>query len=275
MGDFIRMIPIWLLGSLLLLASTGCAWIGSALSRWMARVRGEGESLSETQEGYLVASIFALLALLIAFTFGLAMDRYQTRRQLVVQEANAIEGVYLRSQLLDEPDRSRLSRLLIRYTENHLRLARLRHDTEKAQHLLAEDDALVRDIWTAAVPAVQRIKLLAYSPSFVDSLTDLVRTGAERKAHRRSQIPTTIIVCLFFYALVAGGALGGVTRSRTAWQLSVALMALNCLAFMLVMDLNRPVEGTIHESQEPMELMLARLKANPPAVYQRLAQPGG
>jgi hypothetical protein len=40
------------------------------------------------------------------------------------------------------------------------------------------------------------------------------------------------------------------------------LLALNVLALMLMVDINRPVEGTIHESQEPMQRMLLRLKAN-------------
>ncbi len=275
MGDFIRTIPIWLLGILLMLASIGCARFGTALSGWLARFRDDGDNLTDSQEGYVVSSIFALLALLVAFTFGLAMDRYQNRRQLVVQEANAVEALYLKAQLLGEPDRSRFARLLIRYSENRLELAKLRFDSPSAQGLIARDYANVRDLWTATVPAFQRIKMLDYSTTFVDSVTDLVKVGAERRALRRSQIPTTILLALFFYALIAAAVLGGVMRSRKGRQFSIALLALNILALMLVMDLTRPVEGTIHESQEPMERMLARLKANPPAVYQRLAQPPG
>lgn len=273
MGDFIREMPIWLLGILLLLASIGCARFGSALSRWLGRFQKDEGNLSESQEGYVVSSIFALLALLVAFTFGLAMDRYQTRRHLVVQEANAVEALYLKAQLLAEPDRSRFHDLLIRYTEDRLELAKLRFDAVNARALIARDYANVRDLWTATVPAFHRIEKLDYSTSFVDSVTDLVKVGAERRAVRRSEIPTTILVALLFYALVAAAVLGGVMKSRKGRQLSIALLALNMLALMLVTDLNRPVEGTIRESQGPMERMLARLKANPPAVYQRLAEP--
>lgn len=223
----------------------------------------------------MVSSIFALLALLVAFTFGLALDRYQTRRQLVVQEANAIEALYLKAQLLDEPHRSRFFNLLVRYTENHLELAKLRHDDASAQKLLAEDDVNLRDLWMATIPAFQSIKTIDFSSSFVDSVTDLVKVDAERKAVRRSQIPTTILMALIFYTLVAAAVLGGVMKTRKGRQFSIVLLALNILALMLVTDINRPIEGTIHESQEPMQRMLARLKANPPSVYQRLLpQPG-
>jgi hypothetical protein len=94
---------------------------------------------------------------------------------------------------------------------------------------------------------------------------------SERHAARRAEIPTTILVLLIFYSLVAAAVLGAVLRSRKGQQISAALIGLNVLALMLVADINRPVEGSIHESQEPMERMLARLKASPPSVFQRLA----
>ena len=270
MGDWLRSGPIWLLGSLLLIACIASAYSGAALSRGLARLRGPGDELSDTQQGYVVSSVFALLALLVAFTFSLAVDRYQTRRALVVQEANAIEAVYLKAQLLDEPHRSRFSNLLIRYAENHLELAQLRRDDSSAQKLISDDNFLLREIWTATVPAFQSIKTLDFSSSFVDAVTDLVQVGAERKAVRRSQIPSTILFVLIFYTLVAAAVLGGVMKTPKGRQFSVVLLALNIFALMLVADINRPVEGTIHEPQEPMQRMLDRLKANPPAVYQRL-----
>jgi len=272
MGEWLRSTPIWLLGSLLLIACIASAYSGAALTRWLARLRGDGDELSDTQQGYVVSSVFALLALLVAFTFSLAVDRYQTRRALVVQEANAIEAVYLKAQLLDEPHRSRFSNLLIRYAENHFELAQLRRDDSSAQKLIAEDNSILREIWTATVPAFQSIKTLDFSTSFVDAVTDLVQVGAERKAVRRSQIPSTILFVLIFYTLVAAAVLGGVMKTPKGRQFSVVLLALNIFALMLVTDINRPVGGSIREPQEPMKRMLDRLKANPSAVYQRLMQ---
>ena len=115
-----------------------------------------------------------------------------------------------------------------------------------------------------------RRRWIDFSSSFVDAIADLIRIDAERKAMRRSQIPTTILAALALYTLVAAAVLGGVMRSRKGRQFNLVVLALNVFALMLVTDINRPVQGTIREPQEPMERMLARLKANPPAVYQRL-----
>jgi hypothetical protein len=262
-GDWLRSSPIWLLGGLLFVATIVSAYSGAAISRWLSQLRGEGGDLSESQQGYVVSSIFALLALLVAFTFGLSVDRFQTRRELVVQEANAIEAVYLKAQLLDEPHRSRFANLLVRYTENRLALAKLRRDHATAQQLLTKDDVLLRNIWAATIPAFQSVKTLDYSSSFVEAVTDLVKVDAERKSLRRSQIPTTILVALFFYTFIAAAVLGGVMKTRKGRQLSIVLLGLNILALMLVADINRPVEGTIRESQEPMERLFAKLVANP------------
>ena len=102
MEEWIRSSPIWLLGLVLFLASIASACAGATLSLWMSQLRGEGGELLDSA-GYIVCASWQLLALPVAFTFGLAMDRYQHRKQLVVQEATAIEAVYLKAQLLDEP----------------------------------------------------------------------------------------------------------------------------------------------------------------------------
>ena len=78
----------------------------------------------------------------------------------------------------------------------------------------------------------------------------------------------TVLLCFF----VAAAVLGGVMKTRKGRQFNLVLLGLNILALMLVADINRPVGGTIREPQEPMERMLARLKASPPEVYQRLVE---
>jgi ABC-type transport system involved in cytochrome bd biosynthesis fused ATPase/permease subunit len=152
-------------------------------------------------------------------------------------------------------------------------LAQRHHDDAGAAKLIADDQQLLRDLWTATVPAFQSIRTIDFSSSFVDSVNQVVRADADRKAARRAQIPTTVIVMLIFYSLIAAALLGAVMKGRKGEAAAVIMLSLSVLALMLIVDINRPVSGTIHESQEPMKRMLMRLKANPPAVYQRLAQP--
>jgi hypothetical protein len=255
------------------LCTAGLALAGARVSSWLSDKPGHWGKLTEAQEGYVVGTVYTLLGLLIGFTFAMAVERFETRRQLVVEDADSIEQLYLRAQLLDEPHRSRFSNLLVRYTQNHIQLAQTHRDNAAASKLIAEDQQLLRDLWTATVPAFQSIRTIDFSSSFVDSVNQVVKADADRKAARRAQIPSTVIAMLILYSLIAAALLGAVMRGRKGEVASIIMLALSVLALMLIVDINRPVSGTIHESQEPMKRMLMRLQANPPAVYQRLALP--
>ena len=104
MNDWVNNAPLALLGLVvpaLMAIAAGC---GVALRirnnrRNAAPERGASDGL----EGYIVSAVLGLLALLMGFTFSLAVDRFEIRRSLVLAEANAIGTSYLQAQLLEEP----------------------------------------------------------------------------------------------------------------------------------------------------------------------------
>src|SRR5262249_40310966 len=146
------------IGATLLLAMCVTAGLGIMLQVRIGRGQAEADKgSSDGQEGYIVSAVLGLLALLLGFTFSLSVDRFDTRRHLVLEEANAIGTVYLRAQLLPEPHRSRTSNLLIRYTDNRIALA----ETAPGQvqdRLLANSDALLTDLWSATAAAYDELK---------------------------------------------------------------------------------------------------------------------
>ena len=79
------------------------AVLGALLQRRHAGPPDRSEKKEGGQEGYVVSAVLGLLALLMGFTFSLAVDRFDARRVLVLQEANAIGTAYLRAQLLASP----------------------------------------------------------------------------------------------------------------------------------------------------------------------------
>lgn len=101
-----------------------CAAAALGILLKVQRNRRRDASEADGQEGYIVSAVLGLLALLMGFTFSLAVDRFDARRALVLQEANAIGTTYLRAQLLIEPHRSRMTDLLVRYTDNRILLAK-------------------------------------------------------------------------------------------------------------------------------------------------------
>jgi hypothetical protein len=261
--DWVQGHPTWLLGLFLLGAMVGASWFGASFTLLRGRFRGEQSGMTETQQGHVLTSVYTLVGLLFAFTFGMAIDRFEQRRALVLQDANAIETLYVDAQLLPEPHRSRFSNLLVHYARNHIELAEAQQGDAQANRLLLEDQSLNEELREAMIPAFNSIRTIDFSSSFVDAVNEVIRTDAARRAARRAQVPESIIILLMFYALIAAVALGSFVGSHRGAAINLALMALFVLTFMLLSDINRPTSGTVRENQEPMQRMLNRIERRP------------
>lgn len=221
----------------------------------------------EGQEGYVVSAVLGLLALLMGFTLSMAVDRFDARRVLVLEEANAIGTTYLRTQLLEQPHRARISNLLLAYTDNRIVLAHAR--PKDVAPLLAINDRLITDLWTATAAAFPTIKGLDFSSAYLDSMNAVIDLDASRKTARQARVPTEVFAVLVGYLIMTAGVLGYVlvgARGRAAAGFMLILLA---AALLLIIDIDRPVLGGIREGQGPMEALRASLRATPAATYDR------
>jgi hypothetical protein len=266
---FLGSTPLPLVALAIFASMCAAAALGIALRARRDRHRQAGEA--DGQEGYIVSAVLGLLALLMGFTFSLAVDRFEARRVLVLQEANAIGTAYLRAQLLPEPHRARMSDLLIRYTDNRIALARARPDA--VAPYLTSNDALVTDIWTAVSASFDSIKQLDFSSVYLNSVNEVIDLDASRKAARAARVPPAVFAVLFIYLVTTAGVLGYVLRGLRGRLAAGFLMALLTLSLVLIIDINRPVLGSIVESQGPMELLRKSLADQPPAVFDRWRTP--
>src|SRR5688572_28662020 len=108
-------LPLWAIGAFLLASVLIAARTGHYLRRWRNSDSANHAPEHGGQETSIVSGLLGLLALLLAFTFSLAIDRFEIRRQLVIADSNAVGTAYLRAQLLPEPHRTRLSGILVDY----------------------------------------------------------------------------------------------------------------------------------------------------------------
>jgi hypothetical protein len=257
--------PILILGGAVILLMIAAVAIGVVLKR--RREHGKGDQEEIEGEGYVVSGVLGLLALLMGFTFALAVDRFDTRRGLVLEEANTIGTTYLRTQLLEEPHRSRISGLLVEYAENRLALGKT--DALREPERLARNDQLVVELWAATSSAFQSIKGLDFSSAYLDSMNALIDLDASRKAARTVHVPTEVFVILVIYMVVTAGVLGYVlvgVRGRAAAAFMLLLLS---MALLLIVDIDRPTRGGVREGQGPMERLVESLKTTPASAYDR------
>lgn len=248
------------------------AGAGNAVRQLQRRLSEGREQAERSQESYLVGSMLGLLALLLAFSFSMAIDRYEERRHLVVQEANAIGTAYLRTQLLDEPHRARLSGLLVEYTDNRIALGTAEREDVGGQ--LNVNDRLLTQIWAAVAAARDSAHAHGISTPILMTFNEVIDLDTERKVARLVRVPAPILLLLYGFLGLTAAVLGFVLEERRAWIGAFVLFVLLSFYVSIIADLNRPVSGNIKESQEPMQMLRQSLNAQPPQAFDRFKAPG-
>jgi hypothetical protein len=258
--------PMWQIGLLLVFAMLAASLAGEWLSRLRKRAAAESAGAGE---GYIVSATLGLLALLMGFTFSLAVERFEARRVLVLEEANAIGTTYLRAQMLEPVDRARISQMLIDYTDNRIALAKAPRD--RIEPLLAKNDQMLTDLWSATLAAWPSIKTLDFSSSFLETMNNMIDLDASRKAARLARVPTAVFFVLFVYVITSAGVLGYAGTHKEGRGSDVFLFLMLALSLILTIDIDRPTGGRVTESQAPMERLRATLASQPPAVFDRFS----
>jgi hypothetical protein len=233
----------------------------------LRRAARREEVVEHSQESYLVGSMLGLLALLLAFSFSMALDRYEERRHLVVQEANAIGTAYLRAQMLDEPHRSRLSKLLVEYTDNRIELASA--SPGSGMQLLTKNDRLLTDIWAAVAASRESALRHGITTALLMTYNEVIDLDTERKVARQMRVPTAVLLLLYGFLIMTALVLGYVLEERRGRMGAGVLFVILSLYIGIISDLSRPAVGTIIESQEPMLMLRQSMKAQPPAIFDR------
>ena len=238
-------IPLWLLGILIFCALFAASLIGTELRlRWRKEGEGGGDS-----EGYLLSAALALLGLLIAFTFSLALSRYDSRRELVVTEANAIGTAWLRAGLAGDAAGPRLQAQIARYADIRLRLPE-RGQADAVEQATGRAQA---ELWAAMRTAIADVPP-PVAATIVSATNEMFDVASARKAEREARIPGRVIEVLMLYALMSAAIVGYVLgRSGRRHRLVTAvLFILLTLALLLILDLDRPWSGAITVSQQPL-----------------------
>jgi len=242
--------PIPVVGVFLLFAALSLAAyeIGFRLGRWWQQ-RTPDEREGPT--GMLVGSLLALMAFLLAVTMGMASDRFDTRRGLVLDEANAIGTTYLRAEFLPDPQREEVRGLLRVYAPLRVNIA----DEEQLFAQFSVSEGIHARLWEITgeleVTEGDRVSF----GLFVDSLNETIDLHETRlTAIEYARVPETVLLLLILGSALTLGMVGysaGLTRRRSPITAVVLVVVLGAV-IMLVVDLDRPRTGFLQVSQQPM-----------------------
>lgn len=214
-------------------------------------MRRREDSAVESSVNAMAGATAGLLAFMLAFTFGSAASRHDSRKQLVIEEVNAISTTYRRAALLPGPYRDE-SRSLLRDYANLRGKAAQMGKAELVQ-AVARSEALQDRLWAEAVAAAKETPGHITTGLFIQSLNDMIDLQLKRlTVGVRNRVPVTIWMTLYFLAALAMFMMGyrsGLIGARSR-LISLALVLSFSCVISLIADLDSPQKGLIRVSQQ-------------------------
>jgi hypothetical protein len=193
-------------------------------------------------------AVFALMGLIIAFTFSGAASRFEARRWFVNTEANAIGTAYLRLDLLPEESRAPLRKLFRRYAEHRATVYQDLHSQDEVIARAQTNSELQAEIWRAAMEAM---RLPDVSPQAVMLLTpalnDMIDITGTRSMAKQNHPPLIIFILLVGLSLVSTLLVGYATSTNKdrSWFHHVTFALVITMAIYVIVDLEYPRLGLI------------------------------
>ena len=201
--------------------------------------------------GSASGAMVGLLAFILALTFSLASSRFDTRKQLVLNEVTALATAVRRTDILPEPQRAQSLVLLRRMVDLQVEAVQ---DERKIPHAILENEAIEDTLWAIAAPLARTALNSATGSLYLQSLNAVEETRTRRIAIAlQFRIPTNIWIGLVLVTMFSMAGLG--FQFGVAGRGSVIIMTGLALAFasvvLLIAQLDRTREGGIEVNQQP------------------------
>ncbi|HEY5337081.1 MAG TPA: hypothetical protein VIJ85_02670 [Rhizomicrobium sp.] len=222
--------------------------------RLFARKFGDQDPETRKQITTFEAALVGLLSLMIGFTFSLALSQFEARKDAVMVEANAISTVAQRASLLEAKQAAEAAPLARQYLDARLAMSPGSSDEQKLLQDTAALDRIVAGLWRVADEAFAADTRSAAASLFAQAVNALSDAEERRTTADRNHVAAAVFFLLGAIAFVVLGFAGyasGLAGARRVWP--AAIMALVVASIItLVMDLDRPGEGLVKVSQQPL-----------------------
>ncbi|MGD9658401.1 MAG: hypothetical protein AB7U61_12340 [Methylocystis sp.] len=238
-------LSIIFLVSLLLLVATG--EIGR---RFGSQVQQEIDAGISTLE----AAMLGLLALMLSFTFAMALTRFDARRDAVLREANAIGTAALRARLLPAPYGAESLKLLRDYVQIRVNLANRSPTPAELDAEIGHSNEIQEALWRQLKAALTKDNAMAPTGLYIQALNEMFDVQESRLTAVRNHVPIVVVFSLYGIATVALGFTGyasGLERRRRRFP--IYLMSLLVAGvILLILDIDRLGAGFVAVSQQPI-----------------------
>lgn len=218
------------------------------LSSLAGRYIGQKYLAGREKDGTMLGSLFAILGLMLAFTFSMTLTRYEKRIETVIQESNDIGTAILRADLYPEEHRQLLRADFKQYVEARIAFFEARKDIVKVFAAQRQSEAIGQQIWNRAAklsfdPAIT----VPATMQMIPALNAMLDINNARMRISLNKVPESVLYLLFALIFICSFQLGYTfsEKKKMDWLGTIGVTLLICSVIYLIIDMDRPNRGTM------------------------------
>lgn len=241
----------WLIHAVFLLLMISGIETGFRLGRRAASSCGNRVA---AQISVVEAALVGVLGLLLGFTMSMAISGFQARKQLVLDEANAIGTAYLRTDLLPSTEKQAIANLLVDYLNNRIEFGATDENPKKLRAMREQGQRLQNEFWRQAVAYAEKARNPVLASLLLQSLNGVIDVEGARWMAYYNHVPAEVLYLNAIVSLSTATLVGyafGMERIRHVFSLCLLGLAITVVLGVII-DLDRPRRGFIRVSQQPM-----------------------
>ena len=210
--------------------------------------------------GSVVAAAFGLLAFMLAITFQITANRYDARKELLLEEVTNIRSTFLRAGLIPEPYRSSTKKFLAEYVDMRVDFAK---DIRKLEPGLARSQQILDSLWKYTEALAEQDRSSEVYALYTTSVNDMIDTYNQRIAvGLQYRIPNAVLFVLFLISFISMFVLGyqfGISGKGNL-RLIILLSVIFAIVMFLILALDHPEKGLGTVNQAPMFSLQQQLR---------------
>jgi hypothetical protein len=260
--ELFHQLSIWLVGIivlciLLVSLELGCRVGLSRRELWKGTDSSSGQ--------YILTSMFALLGLMLAFTYGAGVSRFDATKQATTVEANTIRIAFLRADMVAEPESTKLKQALLDYARTRLIPQQERITQEQFQEIVQKSLQAQSKLWLITEKIVKQSQVDSFvPPMLVDAVNQIFTVHTTRLAAAIDRLPSAVLLMLLFIAsatLAVAGFSAGISGQLNRLRMTTFAIVLAGVLF-IIYDFDQPHDGFIRINQNNISFIINEMEAD-------------
>jgi len=236
-------------------------WLSARIGGSIRKSRRNLEEEMREDLDSISGAILTLLALILGFSFSMAVNRYDQRKNYEEAEANAIGTEYVRADLLPAADAARVRALLKNYLDQRVMFYGTR-DNRQLQQIDATTAQLQTDLWAAvqAPTAAQPTPIVALA---VSGMNDVLNSQGYTQAAWIYRMPREAWLLMAAIAAFCNLMIGyGSRRPGARGILFFVIPLVVSISFFLIADIDSPRGGMVRVRPENLMILSESLRGH-------------